>query len=498
MIASVSTLTSIQNRLSGRLSRRGLLGRLAVGSFLATACRPLAPAARGGHPEPLTGFVVPHPLVPAQALIQHQIGEAATEVGATLTTRLLPSDEVQSAIQASQAAGQPPDLVLVDEADSIQLAATGQSVELREPLERIAGLNGDLFRPLRRLAAAGPFVDRSPHQPEPAWAIPYLSIGVAWLVRQDLLAHLQLALPKTFDDVRSIAQQLARRGGPAGWGSPLPLHPAGDDAVRLALLAHGATLLDPLGLQVALSADSTAAGLQALADLYRERDGAPLAPVGVLDWSPSRVEDAFQSGDLVQTIDFGGSYARLVTRWPALRERITALPPPAGPRGWYTNAPSRLWVVLRASRSPETATALLERLLRPDRYEALTRAGQGAVIPPYAYLTKGPFWDDDPNYAALATNARGDPARQLQNAPLGYPAPPTSPAARIAAAQLLVATARRVIAGESSATEAAIALGRQAGELARQALRLQPTPTPTPPPFWSTLVGALSTFSGGE
>ena len=465
---------------------------LGLGALIASACRP-APPTSGPMPSTIL-LALPHPVTSVSDLLARQSVAAAKVTGSNLTVQFLSPETLRSRLASALAAAQAPDLALVGSADPTVLAARGLLIDVRDSLQRIVGLNGELFPPLRALAESGPFTDRPANQPAPVWAIPYLSIGGAWLVRQDVLAKQGLATPRTFDDARAIALKLAEAAaGRFGWGSSLPVGEAVDGVARVALLSYGARMFDALGLGVALDPSAAVAGLQAMANLYRADDGSPLAPAGAIDWTTEQAAMALTSGQVAQTIDFGGLYAQALAADASLRESILALPPPSGPKGWLTSAPSSFLIVPGKGRDPERAIAIVERLLRPEQYDQLARTGQGSVIPPYAYLTKGPFWDEDANYAAFAANARGDPARNLQFAPLGYPSPPTLPAAVVQAANALSETLRSVVDGEAPASVAASALAARIDTLARQSLSLQSTPTPTPMPLWLQLVRSAPT-----
>ena len=435
-----------------------------------------------------------HPVRAVDEALSNQAASEAKDVGSRLTVDVVSGDVLPSTLEKAFAANRPPDFALVGSAVPAPLAARGLLVDARETLDRIVALNGELFPPLRVLAAAGPFFDRQPHQPDPAWAIPYAAMGGALLVRKDLLAQKGIPFPKTFDDARAASEKVTDvAAGVYGWGAPSPIGEAMDGFVQATLLDHGAAIFDSLGIQVALNLDEASASLDALAGLSRAHDGSPLSPTGTVDWSTTQTAAAFVAGTIIQTIDFGGMYARLVTDQTELRSRIAALPPPAGPKGWYTSAPTTLLIVPRRGQAPDRALSLVERLIRPENYDVLVRAGLGSVIPPYAYTTKTPFWDEDPNYHAFVANARGDPARNFQFASMGYPSPPTLPAAVVWAANVLSKTVRAVITGETSAALAASALKQQCEILARDAIALQPLPTSTAVPFWSGLIAPLRT-----
>lgn len=475
------------------LSRRAALARVvALPLLLAGGCR-AAPRAAGPPPR-LTVWSQQHPVTAVQDLIAQQAATAAREVGAAAAVQSLHADDLRAKLVAAAVSGDVPDLAIVGDSDVAPLAARGLLLNVRDDLDRITGLNGDLFPPLRVVASSGPFVDPTPNQPTPAWAIPHASVGGAWLVRKDLLARQSVPLPRTFDDVRAAADKLTDpSAGVFGWETPLPIDDALDDLAHLALLAQGTSLFDPIGLKIQINLDAAAAGFQSVANLYRRDDGSPLAPTDAVDRSSSQVTADLVAGKVAQTIDFGGLYARILAERPSLQESVLALPPPTGPKGWFTSVPSTFLVVPRTGTAPDQTRALVARLLRPDRYDALVRAGRGSVIPPYAYLTKGPFWDEDPNYPVFFANARGDPARSFSFAPIGYPSPPTLPVAVVHASHVLAKALRRVVSGDTPAKAAAAALEQQAEKLVREALALQPTPTATPPPFWIGLLGPTPT-----
>jgi ABC-type glycerol-3-phosphate transport system substrate-binding protein len=373
--------------------------------------------------------------------------------------------------------------------DSVPLTAQGLLRDVRETLDRIAGVNGDLFPPLRDLAIAGPFVDHPAHQPAPVWAIPHLSLGTAWLIRSDLLAAAKQDLPSTFDDARAFAKAATDPSAKRyGWGGALPLGDAADNFVQACLLAEGATLFDGAGYRVELNPPDAVPGLANLAALYRAEDGSPLAPPDIVGATPDDVAGALAEGRIAQTIDFGGLYARIVADNPSLMTKLRSLPYPVGSKGWVTTATTTTIVVFDRRANSELAVRLVEALLQPKRFEQVVAAGRGAVVPPYAYLMRVPFWDQDPNYKAYVMGARGDPAQNFQFATLGQPAPLTLPVAVARAGRLLVAAARSVASGAQDPLAVAQALRDQVQSLVGAAYALQPAPTPTPVPNWYHLL----------
>lgn len=469
-----------------------------VGGLVISGC---ARSTAEGPPPRLKLLQTQLPFAPVQAALAAEQGAAAKESGVSLETQEQAGDAVRSTLSPLVAAHQLPDLLLVGTADFGVLSAKGLLADVRASLDRVVGLNGDLFPPVAALSmgasliatsspalsssstpSASPTNDSSA-QPTPT-GLPLLSVGWGWLARQDLLARKNLAPPKTFDDWRNAATRLGDPGaGVAGFGARLPL---GDDTTRLAqlgLLDYGAPLFGGDGLAIDFDSTAGASALGAVAALFASNGGAPIAPPGVADWTIGALEAAFARGQVALTVDFGGSYGRLVQADPALADHLAVLPPPAGPKGWNTAADVLFYAVPRRA-SVEAALGLVERILQPARLERLTSAGAGSVVPPYAYLTKVPFWDADPNYRALLVNTRGDPIRSLAYANPGAPGPFTGPVALVWQQQLLGAALRSVVLGQQTPPAATTILRDQAARLVPVALDQEPRPTATPEPDW--------------
>src|SRR5581483_8279379 len=99
-----------------------------------------------------------------------------------------PPDGQDARLDAAAAAGQLPNLALVDEGVPAPYALRGMLADSSDLLRRVIAIDGDLFPPLLALARAGPTVDASAQTIPPAWAIPFASFGGAVLVRADRLA----------------------------------------------------------------------------------------------------------------------------------------------------------------------------------------------------------------------------------------------------------------------------------------------------------------------
>ncbi|HLZ09493.1 MAG TPA: ABC transporter substrate-binding protein, partial [Chloroflexota bacterium] len=441
-----------------RPSRRALLARSAAFIALVTlSCGP-QPVRVSGPPARLTLVSPTLAVDAAQTLFAQQANDAAREAGLALQYQTVSASSLRAQLRSTDAAGQFADVSIIASVDVPRLVARGLLREVRDTFERIAGVNGDLFPPLLDLASAGPWTDLPSYRKPPIWAIPHLSVGSAWLVRSDLLGKKTIPPPNTFDEFRSAADQLTdATAATYGWSASLPLEDSVDDLAQTVLLDHGAGIFESTGLRIAFSAADVEAGLKAFAGLYRADSGLSFAPPGSIDWSPADAAMAYSQGTVAQTVDLGGLYFRIVSLAPKLREQIQALPPPQGPKGRFTASPTSLLVVSRLSAVTDQAADFVERLLSPARYDSLVRTGSGALVPPYAYLTKSPFWDDDPNYATFAANARGDPARAFQFATPGSPAPLTLSVAEVRGRQILASILRSVVNGEVTPAAAAAA-----------------------------------------
>lgn|GEM_PF-5203945 len=467
-------------------SRRAFLRR--TGGALALAAATLVGCAPPPTPSPrvrLLGAV--HPVGAVQKLIEEHLGAAAGEAKVQLDFTPLAPNDLRAKLPVSAAAGQSPDLALVGEPDVVEQAGLERTRDLRGTLDQVTGLNGELLPPLRELVASGPFLDRPSWQPAPAYGIPYYTYGCVLLVRSDLVGSaLPIPAPGTslsFDDLRGAVVKLTDAGANRfGWGAALPIGDLTDQIGQVAFRAAGAALFDDIGYRVVLNASDAQNALAAISRLYRGDAGDALAPAGVLDWSVADQVAAFRSGRVLQTLDLGGLYPALTD--PSLRQATLALPLPAGPKGWNAGATSTHFVVFATSRVADAAGRLVQRVLQPARYDALIRLGQGSFIPPYAYATKGPFWDSDPNLPVYVGATRGDPAHNYGLVGLGTPAPSTLAVARVRGAWLLANALRQLIQQPDNAPAIASDLIDRATALAQVAPLLQPTPTPVALPPW--------------
>ena len=428
-----------------------------------------------------------HPVGAVQRLIAQHFAAAGGEASVQLELTPLAANDLRAKLRASGAAGQLPDLALVGEPDVVEQAALERTRDVRDTLDQVSGLNGDLLPPLLDLVTSGPSVDHPLGRPAPAYGVPYYTMGSVLLVRRDLVGN-ALPIPAagaslSFDDLRGAAEKLTDAGGGRfGWGAPLPIGDPADQVGQVALLAAGAALFDGHGYRIVLNASDARNALAAITRLYHTDGGQSLAPPEALDWSITAQAEALTGGKVVQTLDLGGVYASLTDA--KVRAATLALPLPAGPKGWNAAATSTHFILFGASPAEAPGRKFVERVLQPDRYDALVQAGQGAFIPPYAYLTKGPYWDSDPNLSVYVAATRGDPARNYGLAGLGTPAPATLAVARVRGAGLLATALRRLIQEPANSDAVLSDLLTTAANLARTAPLLQPIPTPTALPFW--------------
>ncbi|HLH74485.1 MAG TPA: extracellular solute-binding protein [Chloroflexota bacterium] len=452
-----------------KLSRRRLLATtVGMAGLTLTSC---TRSASSPPAYELTLVAREQPLAAVQQLLARQVAEAADQRGVRLSIQSMLASDLRTKLGPAAAAKQLPDLALVGDFDFAALAAHGFLVNVRPVLQRIVGLNGELFSPLGALVAAGPFEDLAPDAPDPAWAIPLSSRGSGLLVRQDLLAPKNLLPPKTVDDARQAAQRLTDPTRQIyGWGTPLPIADATEHLLRVMLLAYGAPVFDSLGFRVTLDPAAAATALSAVASLYRDDRGMSLAPTGVVDLTAAQAIDLYIAGQVGQLFDPGGYYAQIVARDATFRLNTIVVPLPSGPRGWFTATATDLLIASKAGQAPDVALSLVEAWLQPSAFAALARAGAGAFVPPYAYATKDAFWDEDPNYAALALNARGDPPHKIQYAGIGYPGPPTLVAAVVEAALPFVDAARSVVRDGQAPVHVAATLYDRCLSLAQRAL----------------------------
>ena len=270
------------------------------------------------------------------------------------------------------------------------------------------------------------------------WAIPFYTCGWAWLLRQDLLEAKGLAPPSTLAETLSAAVRLTDPGQRlAGWALPLLRSSEGETLVHQVILGFGGALADEQGRRVVLASPETVEAVGFLAGILRNPDLRRSLPSDPRDWLAPTREAGFLAGRIAMAPVSAELYSRIVRERSFPRKALRALSPPAGPKRRATTAEGYLFVVSRETRHPELCLDLIGELLSPGRLGQLILETDGAVVPAYANLTHHPFWDGDPLREVFATNARGDPSRQLEFAEFGYPGPVSSGAAEVHARLVL-------------------------------------------------------------
>lgn len=396
--------------------------------------------------KPTLRVVLPVLELPAaDAQLAQAVDAAAQSAGVAITRQSLSEADLRATLAA--ASTEAPDLALLDRLAVARLRRS-RALQTVDPIvDDAIGLNGPVPDNVAMLLQAG---DRR----DLRWyGVPFLSRGVAWLVRRDLLAERGVTPPRTYAEVIAAAVRLAdpaaKRAGlalpflPDEWGESLAEH---------LLLAFGAALTDATGQRVALNSTEAVEAARFVAGLRAEpwlwRGAAMAAEMAPSDAPPirERLANDFLAGTLALVPPSPGLYARLVADSAGRREDTLALPLPAGPKRHTTSGPSYHFVV--PAKAPiESIATFLRRLLRPEPLREIILHGVGELVPTYAYLTKDAFWDEDPNYQVLALGTRGASLPGIVVVEPGYPGPPRPEAAEAARRHILSRLFRRVLAG---------------------------------------------------
>src|SRR5579885_1694690 len=148
-------ISGVKTKLVGlpgpKLSRRRLLATtVGMAGLTLTSC---TRSASSPPAYELTLVAREQPLAAVQQLLARQVAEAADQRGVRLSIQSMLASDLRTKLGPAAAAKQLPDLALVGDFDFAALAAHGFLVNVRPVLQRIVGLNGELFSPLGALVA---------------------------------------------------------------------------------------------------------------------------------------------------------------------------------------------------------------------------------------------------------------------------------------------------------------------------------------------------------
>lgn len=268
------------DRVLGRRPRRLLAATIAVAALaLTNACG--SDDDNGGGGSAKSGAVTLTEMdyygtEPNRAALGQLLDACAAKLGVTVNRQVV--EDLRTRLLQLAGAQSLPDLVLVDNPDLDQLAATGALVDLSAE-----GLSTDGFYP--NVVAASTYQGK----------LYGLAAGVnalALFYNKKLLTEAGVQPPKTWSELKSAAAKLTKGTKQFGLGMALPATEEGSFQFESILFSGGGDLKT-------LNSPASVAALQLVADMMT----AGSLPKNVLTWNQANVEEQFANGTLAMMVN---------------------------------------------------------------------------------------------------------------------------------------------------------------------------------------------------
>ena len=242
------------------------------------------------------------------------------------------------------------------------------------------------------------------------YAVPFFSIPDGLFVRTDILAEHGLSLPKTWDDVMTIAKKTTDPEKKIyGFGQGLS---GGDyDAekwFRTMLWSFGGSVQSADGKRITLNSPQAVKVL----NWIKEGWDAKIFPPDATQWDSSGNNKSWNSGQAVMIYNASSAYYAMRATNPDLTAKTAIVAPIKGPAGTAQTLDEHSICIFKSSKNKEAAKEFIKFLNEKERYSKIVMPIAQPVL---QALAKDPKWDD-PSY------------RQFMNAmsytkSLGYPGP---------------------------------------------------------------------------
>jgi multiple sugar transport system substrate-binding protein len=362
----------------------------------------------------------------------------AAERGITAEYVVVPANVLNERLAAAFEGGSPPDVFMQVGAQAQYYPSLGLTLPIPEILEEMRAVDGGIYEGM---------VSQAMYNGE-VHGVPLEVDVVPMYARRDLLEAQGLAVPSTWEELRTASQKLLaadRTLTPLA----LPTSTANDAEgnIKQVVWSFGGAMFAEDGKTVTWDSPETRAAYQFLADMFAEGT----IPRSTLTWDDAGNNTAYQTGRAAFAINPPSIYSWMVENDQELlaNTELIAIPTGPGENGRSgASAGSWVWIVSKATEHPDDAKAWLSYFFEPSRYETLIDTVGGRWVPIYPSLTASmSLFKDTPafvNFGAMAQNGIVD----------GYKGPPSALNAEVNVAKIVTQSFQKVVVDGTSVDEA--------------------------------------------
>ncbi|WP_427888823.1 ABC transporter substrate-binding protein [Kribbella sp. GL6] len=214
---------------------------------------------------------------PDKSLVQKGLDGCATQLGITIQRETVPGDTLIQKVLQQASSKTLPDVLMLDNPDVQQIAATGALAPLND-----MGLNGD--------GVIKGMVDATSYQGK-LYGLAPVTNTIALFYNKDMLAEAGVQPPKTWDELKAAAKKLTK---PGRYGMAFNANATYEGSWQFlpAMWTNG-------GDETDLTSPAVAEALQLWVDLVK--DGS--ASKSVINWTQGDVNDQFIAGKAAMMVN---------------------------------------------------------------------------------------------------------------------------------------------------------------------------------------------------
>ncbi len=270
-----------------------------------------------------------------------------THPGVNVEYQTITWTEIGQKIVSSSAAGNPPDIVHLDDFASSVLSGQGLLQPLDDVIDRI-GRNDYFPIPLKAVIFNG-------H----VWGVPFANgFNLLWY-RKDLYEAAGLKPPTTWDELLHNVQKLDGTTDAGGkmYGIALALNTQNhtNDTVQAFLWSNGASILDATG-KLAIDTPEAIAAYEFEKKLFKH------APPGAAQYGNLEVLNAFATGRVAHSIYPARMVGQVLRVNPALSDKVGVVVVPKGPSAkarYASTLFTKAWGIPKGAKNTELAKEFL-------------------------------------------------------------------------------------------------------------------------------------------
>lgn len=346
-------------------------------------------------------------------------------------------------IAAAVQAGDPPDVWVDNRAvDRLNELGTLQAVD--DLVEEATSKYGDIM----------PRVEADSTVEGTFYGVPFHVRSDGGWARKDIFdaAGIDLTTVRTYEQLRDVCMEVSDPDNEL-WGWGMTVNRGGDGGWLLTrvLQGWGATWTDETGQYVTINSPEAVTAVEWIVDIYTNPQWEPMLPPGVLSWTDTSNNEAYQGEKVAYTQNAGTVYAAAAVEGMPVAEKTVFHQPVGGPVVQEFNGLNgMIFMLIQGAKNPTMAKELIRSFFTDDKMEAVYNAAPGYALPAYESMWDWEVITSNPIAVAQQGTAE-DPSAWTG---LAWPGPNTAQMTTVSNSNVHTDMVANVLSGQMTAEEA--------------------------------------------